>query len=418
MSSRTAAWTHVSDAGQDLRSLSVLADIKILPIGSLRLEPRRMWSVIVALWIWCALLSFPLLSIDAIEMDTTNNKALVYQTAGLLLFVVVILTAMPARAALSIFRYSPFQLTIVLVILLSLPLQFYGPEFAILSGIAYTVTLLVVIACLSTLWTLPQEALAICFGGMSLIFAAFGLSAIAAFGWPHDRVLGTIHPNAFGSVMLAGFVLSLFSGRPAMLAVRIICLVLAAAVSSRFAVIGCLLAYLVFELSLRPFSAKLAVAALATLALLLLFPNALMNLLALDDPSRNLDSGFTGRNDLWNRALEAIAEAPFGLGFKRSLYENSGHNGYLKWLVEFGVLGGGLIIASAISVITVALVDPWLAATTDYRRLAAARAGGLVAVMFASFFQPQLFNLGDIHGLSVMLMLFSPQLLPERRLPF
>ena len=396
--------------------MSALTDIRIRSAGLLRLESWRVWSVISALWIWCALLSFPLLTVDTVDMDLTTNKALVYQTAGLLLFVVVTWTVIPARAALSVFSFTPFQLVIVLVVLLSLPLQLHGPESAILSGIAYTITLLLVVFCLSAVWSMPREALVICFGGISSIYALFGLSAVATFGWPQGRVLGTIHPNAFGSVMLAGFVLSLFREGFAMLGLRIICLVLAAAVSSRFSVIGCLLAYLVFELSLRPFSARLVLPALAALAFLLLFPSSLMNLLALDDPSRNLDSGFTGRNDLWNRALEVIADAPFGLGFKRPPYESSGHNGYLKWLVEFGVLGGGLIIASTASSVAMALVEPWLITTTDLRRFAAARAAGLVALTFASFFQPQLFNLGDVHGLTVMMMLFSPRIRPEQRL--
>jgi hypothetical protein len=40
----------------------------------------------------------------------------------------------------------------------------------------------------------------------------------------------------------------------------------------------------------------------------------------------------------------------------------------------------------------------------------------LVALAFASFFQPQMFNLGDIHGISVMLLLFSPSFGREMRL--
>jgi hypothetical protein len=42
------------------------------------------------------------------------------------------------------------------------------------------------------------------------------------------------------------------------------------------------------------------------------------------------------------------------------------------------------------------------------RRFASARAGGLVALLFATFFQPQMFNLGDVHGISLMLLLFRP----------
>ncbi len=162
---------------------------------------------------------------------------------------------------------------------------------------------------------------------------------------------------------------------------------------------------------------RLALLALAGAACLLLFPHFLMDLLALDDPERNLDSGFTGRDDQWSRALEAITDAPFGLGFKRPPPEQSGHNGYLRWLVEFGVVGGSLIIASTLATVVSALIEASLFSGADdrLRRLASARAGGLVALTFASFFQPQMFNLGDIHGLTVMLMLFSPRIGPDIR---
>ena len=141
-----------------------------------------------------------------------------------------------------------------------------------------------------------------------------------------------------------------------------------------------------------------------------------MDVFALDDPSRSLDSGFTGRDNLWIRALAAIADAPFGQGFKRPAVEDAGHNGYLRWLLEFGVIGGSLIIAATVSTVVIALIEAFFSgADTHLRRFASARAAGLVALTFASFFQPQLFNLGDIHGLTVMLLLFSPRLAANNR---
>jgi hypothetical protein len=78
------------------------------------------------------------------------------------------------------------------------------------------------------------------------------------------------------------------------------------------------------------------------------------------------------------------------------------------------VIGGGLIIASTACIVGIALIEALLFSGADrrLRRLASARAAGLVAMTFASFFQPQLFNLGDVHGLAVMLMVFSPRIGP------
>lgn len=381
-------------------------------MSSTRLEPWRNHLMTLSLWAWCALLSFPLFTVEVLE--STTYQILAYQTAGLLQFVAVTLLVAPARAATAIFRCGPFQTTIAVIIFLSLALQFHGPEAAILEGIAYTIALLTVIVCFSTIWTLPLDRLAICFGGSAVILAAFGISAIAVFGWPQGRIVGHMHPNLFGSLMLTAFVLSQFSEGVIMTCVRITAFVLSAAVSSRFAVIGCSLAFLIFQVSLRPFSLRLAFFALAGTAVLLLFPNLLTDLLALDDPRRNLDSGFTGRDDQWTQAIAAINEAPFGLGFKRPPIENSGHNGYLRWLLEFGVFGGSLIIAATAAIVVVALVDVFLLTKADYRvrQFASARAAGLAALAFASFFQPQLFNLGDILGLAIMLMFFSPRIAP------
>jgi O-antigen ligase len=370
--------------------------------------------VTISLWAWCALLSFPLITVDAYE--ATTNVVLIYQGAGLLLFVIVTMAVVPFRAAGALKRYTPFQAAIVLVILLSLALQFHGPEASIIEGIAYTLALIAVISCLSAVWTMRPDELATCLGGIAVVLVASGVCAIAVFGWPEGRRVGGIHPNAFGSIMLAGFVSSQFCEGFVMVGLRVVCVILAAAVSSRFAVIGCLLAFLIVEMRSRASRSRLALLALAGAACLLLFPYLLMDVLALDDPARNLDSGFTGRDDQWSIALAAIADAPFGLGFKRPPADAVGHNGYLRWLVEFGVVGGSLLIVSTLSTVVIALIEASLFSGADdrLRRFASARAGGLVAMIFASFFQPQLFNLGDIHGLTVMLMLFSPKIGPRQ----
>jgi len=391
--------------------VSTTADSTVLHLTSPRQEPWRSRLVMISLWIWCALLSFPLINVDALDTTDSNNKVLIYQAAGLLQFIIVTMAVFTISAATALNRYSPFQTTIVIVVLLSLVLQFHGKEASIIEGIGYTLALIVTILCLSSVWTMRPDALATCLGGTAVVLLAFGIGAIVVLGWPEGRRVGGIHPNAFGGIMLVGFVASQFRKGIVMLGLRVVCLALAAAVSSRFAVIGCFLAFLVFELRSERSRLKLALLATAAVASLILFPQLLMDLLALDDPSRNLDSGFTGRDDQWNRAFAAIADAPFGIGFKRPPVEQAGHNGYLRWLVEFGVVGGGLLIASTLCIAVMAVIEASSLSATDERihRLASARAAGLVAMIFASFFQPQLFNLGDIHGLMVALLLFSPK---------
>ena len=81
----------------------------------------------------------------------------------------------------------------------------------------------------------------------------------------------------------------------------------------------------------------------ALLPVIFLWP-LIAHLFALDDPLRDASSGISGRDEFWSTSLAAITDYPFGLGFKRASIFESGHNGYLKTLVEFGVVGGGLII--------------------------------------------------------------------------
>lgn len=393
--------------------MSTTVDIPARQPDSQRREAWRNGLLMVALWLWYGLLSFPITTVDAFEI--VSNQVLIYQGAGLVLFVAAAMTLAPMRTAEALGRYTLPQLAIIAIILASMALQFHGTETAVLEGTAYTLALLLVAACLSGLWTMPADALANCLGGIGVVLVAFGIFAIAVFGWPQGRMVGGIHPNAFGGIMLAGFVTSQFRRGYLMMAVKAVSLVLAAAVSSRFAVIGCVLAFLVFELSARPLGPRTALLALAVAACVILLPTVFKDVLALDDPSRNLDSGFTGRDDQWARALEAISEAPFGLGFKRPPVEDAGHNGYLRWLLEFGVMGGSLAIAATLAIALGAIVETFRFPDSQLhlRRLAAARAAGLVAVTFASFFQPQLFNLGDVHGVTVILMLFSLKIGPQ-----
>lgn len=369
---------------------------------------RRSTALSLSLWAWCACLFFPLASVDVWAAEgATIPLYQMYQVAGLSQFILVSLVAGPARPVRALALYNPFQAAILAVILLSIGLQLHGREIAVLEGTVYTLLLLAVIVCFSALWTVSDHELADCFGGIAVTVLIFCAYAIAVHGWPVDRRLGGIHPNMLGSVMLAGFVFSQFRRGYVMVAARLTCFVLATAVSSRFAMVGCALAFLVFEVTSRRLGGRLALLAFAAAAAALLFPDVLFGMLALDDPERNLNSGFTGRDEQWARAMAAIAESPFGLGFKRPDTEQAGHNGFLRTLIEFGVVGGSLMIAALAVIVVKALAEPATSRDPEGRRIAAARAGGIAALTFASFFQPQLFNLGDIHGLAMMLLLFG-----------
>jgi O-antigen ligase len=345
------------------------------------------------------------------EDVSEGTSVLVYQAAGFMQYSIAAILVSRLRITKPMMGYDVFQIGIVTIIILSFCLQLHGEGNLILEGIAYTATLVVAILVLSTVWTMSADDQARCFAGGAIVYAAFAVGAVIAFGWPEGRHVGVIHPNFFGAVMLSGFIYSQFCEGLVMILSRVICFVLVASVSSRFAIIGCLAAFTVFELTFKPISARLVIMAAAAVGGAVLFHQQIAEVLALDDPARNLDSGFTGRESLWEFAVDSMESNAFGVGFKRPPPGEAGHNGYLKALLEFGIIGGGLIIFSVLGIIAVAIVKALQGAGghgSDHR-IASARAGGLVALAFACFFQPQMFNLGDVHGVSLILLLFAPE---------
>jgi O-antigen ligase len=370
------------------------------------MERYRDTILIVSFLTWCVLLTFPILAVVKDEVGVGVGPVPIYQMLGAAQFLAI--AALVCRYGDLGGRYDIFQTSIIIITYLSLGLQLHDDPALIAIGIAYTIALLGTILALSLISTMPTDAVAKCLGRAAVVLVAFGISAVMSFGWPQGRHLGPIHPNSFGSAMLVAFIFSQFSGGTLFLLVRIACFVLAASVSSRFAIIGCVLALVVFELASNPFNLKLVLLAVLAAACFVLFNDQIAAIFALDDPDRNLGSGFTGRDERWSSSLEAMADNPFGMGFKRPPLEAWGHNGYLKIFVEFGIVGGGLVIAAVVSIVVRALFEAIAGFREDasLRRAASARAAGLVALTFATFFQPQLFNLGDMHGLSFMLLLF------------
>jgi O-antigen ligase len=294
-----------------------------------------------------------------------------------------------------------------------MPLQLHDAELSILSGILYTILYPLMALTLAALWTLPPADFQRCMTVTSVVLCLFGISAIVVYGWPDGRTIGgLLHPNLYSAPLLAAFVFSQFRSGIVGVVVRVLCFGMIALVSSRYALIGCAAAIVLFELTFDPLSPKkIPVLVIAVIAGIVFWPQ-IAAVMALDDPERGRSSGFTGRDDRWQIALDTITDSPFGLGFKRSLGElEGGHNGYLKVLVEFGVPGGALLILLLACCIVTAGIDACSASGKSrlQHRFDCARFGGLGAMYFGAFFQPQIFNLGDVFGLTFALLLFGPR---------
>lgn len=370
----------------------------------------------VAFWAWCALLSYPLIGenvnfAEAAAAYTTSATQIVYQVIGLAAFLSTMCMAFHSRFVPTVGRMNYPQLAILLIICLSFALQLHDGEPATLAGIFYTALLLVTILTLSVLWTLDPADFERCMSVASVILCSFGILAIVILGWPKDRTVGAIQPNLFAAPLLAGFIFSQFRPGALGLVVRILCLAMIALVSSRFALIGCMTALVLHEMTFDPLSpGKLPALIVAILAGVLFWPQ-IVEILALDEPTRGLSSGFSGRDERWNLAMAAISDNPLGIGFKRALGDEAGHNGYLKLLLEFGVTGGGLIIFFLACSLLTAGIEASRAArkTPRQRQFDSARFGGLAGLTFGAFFQPQLLSLGDTFAMALLLLLFKPR---------
>lgn len=383
--------------------------------ATLRTHTAPTIAIIGAFWVWCALLSFPMIELnpDFADAPTTfalGGTVLVGQITGIALFIATVSLMHASRALASLGRLSLAQMAIIAIIYLSATLQLHDDEAATFIGVFYTFLLMLTAVMLSVVWTLPSGGIETSMNGASVIFCLFGISAMAILGLPDGRNVGGIQPNLFAAPLLAGFILSQFHAGKIGIVIRIMCFAMAAMVSSRYAMIGCITALVVHDLTfngLRPW--KVAAAIVGVLSCIFLWPQITI-MLALDDPSRDLSSGFTGRDEYWSAAMATITDHPFGIGFKRATAFESGHNGYLKTLVEFGIVGGGLIIFFVGCVVSVAGIEAVRSTGLDrqQRRFACARLGGLIALAFGAFFQPQLFSLGDAFGVTLLLLLFKP----------
>lgn len=357
----------------------------------------------VAFWAWCALLSYPMIA-DSHPIYVTC------QAIGLALFIAIMSLAHFARVSVTVASMDRAQIAIIAIICLSLFLQLHDDESDTLSGILYTTLLPVTAVTLSVLWTLEPADFERCMTVASVVLCLFGISAIAILGWPETRNIGGIQPNLFAAPLLAGFVFSQF--RPGLIGiiVRILCLGMVALVSSRFALIGCITAIVLHEMTFNPLSpAKIPVLIIALVAGIVFWPQ-ILHIMALDDSERGLSSGFSGRDERWNLALATIPENPLGIGFKRAIGDEAGHNGYLRLILEFGIPGGGLLIFLLACSLAIAGIDAiGLAGKSQQQhRFDCARFGGLGALLFGAFFQPQVFSLGDALAVSFLLLLFKP----------
>lgn len=361
----------------------------------------------LAFWAWLSLISFPMVWAYRDRNELLSDSMSRYQIIGFSEFF-LIMTVFGSREMIQNFGSLTFLYwTLPSILILLTPLQLYGSTDEIGTGLLHCFVLLASIFSLSALWRRDDQDLRQLFNGAALILFLFIVISILVLGGPVDRWVGGIHPNLYGAALLACVIFSLFSTSRLMYIVRLGCLGVSVWVSSRYALIGSVLSLGIYFASCHRLSPRvLVVLAIAGAGVTLLL-DQISEILALNDEQRGINSGLTGRTDEWEFAVKEIFDVYWGLGYKRAPLFESGHNGYLKTLLEFGVLGGSLIIFFVISIVASKVVFLLRSRVGEPRRIQAAQIAGCLALLLASFFQPQLFNTGDPMGLTFLILMFS-----------
>lgn len=174
----------------------------------------------------------------------------------------------------------------------------------------------------------------------------------------NGRNVGNFHPNTFGIQGLIILSLSFFSTNNKLLRIFffIISFFIPSIVVSRgglFAILFFLLFYLIFKYLVNANLSKIFnylslgvffLAPIFIILIYLLFPQVreiFVYFELIDSASRGLDSGFTGRTNIWVNALELFQFKPlFGYGFNN--FEYKIHSSWLKILMETGLFGFSL----------------------------------------------------------------------------
>ncbi|MCR9090165.1 MAG: O-antigen ligase family protein [Algiphilus sp.] len=231
------------------------------------------------------------------------------------------------------------------------------------------------------------------------------VSFLVVHGFPENRWVGGVHPNLFGATALSALILHSTATGCVSRKIAIATLCATLIVSSR----GSLAATLVFLVSYILFFGKLrcikksaanmaAATMLVIVIILMLVWNSssveefLVETTAINDPSRGLDSGFTGRAEYWPLVTNLILDRPFW-GNAQAADGVLIHSGLLDAALRLGFLPIVLFVFSAAFMFGRKMV-------TAGPQVKMASIGGLVLLSY-SVLEESLFAVFNIQALSL-----------------
>ena len=280
------------------------------------------------------------------------------------------------------------------------------------------------------------------------------LAGIVVLGWLYILLLkhgliqgfgsaiGGVNRNTTATAALAGAILCQFSPRRlvrwAALAGALLLAVLVTSRGSLTAMGAFVFVY--YALHRGVFKTVLHAAAAGFVVVMLLLAitplrDFLINdVMLLNDPHRGIGSGFTGRFEFWKHAIDSFWDNPvIGVGFRSTTHGGGGdygavHSGYLKLLIETGLVGTILVLSAVVieGVRRLRLAERFrdippafapgidIASTTQVNAIACAT----IAMTLTLWVYEQLYiNLGSVISLVFFLMLAAPAYITTQGVP-
>ncbi len=373
-------------------------------------------STLVALWLLGILSSYNLYA---------DNPQLAQLVALVWPLPFVLFGSRAQFFSVTIFRQYP-ALAFVTVSFFLLILGGASFSIAPTAAIAFSLLTIVGFFICAKVWDLIQgrelKALRIyAFVGLSLVSVVL-LSSYQG----HGRLGIFRNPNAL-ALIVTSLIISSFAIRTKIVRAVLISLgsLLIFFANSRASLTGTLLALLIFGFfTWRKLNATQKILVLTSIVPLLLLgiftPDFYLDAwqhivegLALNNPYRGINSGFTGRTEAWKEAIAIWQTHPiFGVGYRvHELYFDlahsrfsSAHNGYLSTLTETGIVGLALvailIIAGYVRLVRLALQDYLLA------QIGLAT---VTAYLFIAFFERFLINFGNPTSVLFLMFILMPE---------
>jgi O-antigen ligase len=370
------------------------------------------WGTI---FVFC-LLIFPLLTVSTPPDDfgLTSATEGIFVSYGQYAEAAIVISIISINAIANITSYvQVVEKNVLAAVFTGLQLMILAASLATgnLLAAGYAVLFLAHTIYFSLFWTLSPDARQFVWKSIRLIVVVFLAIASALYWPPNGRYMGGIHPNNFSQLLILLACLAFYPKLSIRWTVGLLLIAIsyAMAISSRYALLAIFVtaAFATFIRVGRIGNVRIIIAPLiaAILGIMgFLFKDSISSLFLLQDSDRGLASGMSGRTDLWSYALPQLVQHPFlGFGFKdRSAYVGT-HNGLIDILLQVGLPTGIMLLAFVAYKIFASMRDSISLATTAIGDDVALATMFSIQAVVSAFFQPQLFNFGDVQGIAVLL---------------